>query len=86
MAHVLQGPILAVTFGIVIRDRTLQKLGVQNELIALGLCIVIGFISGIIHGSLYEYSSNDFWLINEMVARLVGYSSIQPTQNLSHPP
>jgi len=65
----LMGPILAVTFGIVIRDRALQKLGIQNELIALGLCIIIGFISGIFHAALYQYSSNDFWLVNEMIAR-----------------
>ena len=64
----MQGPILAATFGMVIRDQSLQKLGVRNELIALGLCISVGFITGILHGTLHQYSDN-FWLTSEMVSR-----------------
>jgi len=64
----MMGPILAATFGMVIRDQSLQKLGVRNELIALGLCISVGFITGILHGTLHQYSDN-FWLTSEMVSR-----------------
>ena len=64
----LQGPILAGTFGTVIRDRELQRLGVKNELIGLLLCLSSGFLFGIIYGSVEHWRSG-FWLTSEMVAR-----------------
>lgn len=63
-----QGPILAGTFGTVIQDRALQRLGVKNELIGLGLCLSFGFLFGIIYG-LTDHWSGQFWLTTEMVAR-----------------
>ena len=37
-----QGPILGGTFGIVIRYRYLWKMGIQNEMIGLLLCLICG--------------------------------------------
>ena len=41
------GPILAGVFGTVVGDKDLTKLGVVHELIALGICIVAGFLLGL---------------------------------------
>ncbi len=38
----LQGPILGGTFGYVIGNRDLARLGLKNELIGLGLCLLFG--------------------------------------------
>lgn len=37
-----QGPIMAGTFGAVIRDRSLRNLGIQTEILGLFLCVFIG--------------------------------------------
>lgn len=49
-----QGPILAVTFGTVIRDRELWTMGLKNELIGLAICFVTGFLGGLVFGSFGE--------------------------------
>jgi uncharacterized hydrophobic protein (TIGR00271 family) len=43
----LMGPILAGVFGTVIGDRKLRNLGIANELLSLGICIVVGFLLGL---------------------------------------
>lgn len=47
----LMGPILGGTFGIVLRYKKLWKPGILNELLGLSICLVAGFIFGIICGS-----------------------------------
>ncbi|XP_057290373.1 uncharacterized protein LOC130613074 isoform X2 [Hydractinia symbiolongicarpus] len=47
----LMGPILGGTFGIVLRYKRLWKPGILNELLGLSICLVAGFIFGIICGS-----------------------------------
>jgi uncharacterized hydrophobic protein (TIGR00271 family) len=44
----LMGPILASTFGSVIKDKKLQYWGLKNELIGIFLCIIVGFVFGLI--------------------------------------
>nr|XP_014289505.1 uncharacterized protein LOC106689162 isoform X1 [Halyomorpha halys] len=45
----LMNPMVAATFGTVISDCRLQKLGIVNGLLGLFLCLIIGFIYGIIN-------------------------------------
>lgn len=44
----LMGPILAGIFGTVIGDPKLRNLGIWNELMSLGICIIVGFVLGLI--------------------------------------
>lgn len=60
---------MAGTFGSVIQDRKLQKIGVLNELIGLGIATAVGFCYGTISTSLTDkYGDND-WPTNEMASR-----------------
>lgn len=60
---------MAGTFGSVIRDKKLQKMGVQNELLGLGIAVLVGFCSGsIICFSTDRYGEND-WPTAEMISR-----------------
>ena len=43
----IMGPILAMTFGTIVQDWPLTTLGVKNELISLGLCVLVGFVVGL---------------------------------------
>ncbi|CAB3367752.1 Hypothetical predicted protein [Cloeon dipterum] len=68
----LMGPILAGVFGIVIRDRQLQRVGVMNELFGLLMCLVIGFVFGLIIISIKPHwpgSPDAPWPTDEMQAR-----------------
>ncbi|XP_046654187.1 uncharacterized protein LOC124344625 isoform X1 [Daphnia pulicaria] len=64
----MMGPILAGTFGTVIQDHNLQRLGVKTELIGLALCLTFGFAFGIVYTSIANWNDG-FWLKDEMVAR-----------------
>ncbi|KAG8234463.1 hypothetical protein J437_LFUL011862, partial [Ladona fulva] len=67
-----QGPILAGTFGIVVHDKQLKKIGVINELIGLAVCILVGFIYGLVIGcssDTYRYSDSTMWPTSEMISR-----------------
>ncbi|GJQ77228.1 hypothetical protein Trydic_g14897 [Trypoxylus dichotomus] len=65
----MMGPVMASTFGKVIRDRTLQKMGVLNELLGLGIATVIGFICGtMICVSTDKYGEIE-WPTTEMISR-----------------
>ncbi|XP_030380462.1 uncharacterized protein LOC115628479 isoform X2 [Scaptodrosophila lebanonensis] len=44
----LMGPIIAAIFGTVIEERTLRRLGMQNELIGILLATVVGFLFGLV--------------------------------------
>lgn len=60
---------MAGTFGTVIGDSKLQKIGVQNEVISLGIATLIGFCYGaIICLTTDRYGSSD-WPTYEMTSR-----------------
>lgn len=42
------GPIIAATFGTVIKDKKLQRFGVTNELLGIALVTAVGFVFGLI--------------------------------------
>nr|CAD7588085.1 unnamed protein product [Timema genevievae] len=61
----LIGPVMAGTFGTVIGDRSLQKMGVLNELFGLGISLVVGFLYGIFMG----LTGQGDWPTMEMTSR-----------------
>nr|CAD7438628.1 unnamed protein product [Timema bartmani] len=61
----VQGPVMAGTFGTVIGDRSLQKMGVLNELFGLGISLVVGFLYGIFMG----LTGQGDWPTMEMTSR-----------------
>lgn len=65
----LMGPILAATFGTVIKDRPLQVMGVINEMIGIFLATSVGFIFGIIVCSLDDRYGVGEGLTNEILSR-----------------
>ena len=76
----IMGPILAGTFGCIIGDVQLRNRGIQHELISLGICILIGFILGIIFCLCgvenYYASSGNQWPTTEMVNRGISRSLV----------
>lgn len=65
----LMGPIIAATFGTVIKDRRLQCLGVTNELIGIFLATFVGFVFGLIICSIDDRYGIGEGLTNEMLSR-----------------
>nr|CAD7203222.1 unnamed protein product [Timema douglasi] len=61
----ISGPVMAGTFGTVIGDRSLQKMGVLNELFGLGISLVVGFLYGILMG----LTGQGDWPTMEMTSR-----------------
>ncbi|ESP03616.1 hypothetical protein LOTGIDRAFT_171267 [Lottia gigantea] len=59
----LMGPILAIVFGSVIKNPSLWKLGLKNELIGLAVCISCGFIFGLLPAGLTMIGTS--WRITE---------------------
>lgn len=57
---------MAGTFGFMIKDRNLQTLGIMNELFGLLLCVVIGYLFGIIVELSNIQWGNGFWPTEEM--------------------
>lgn len=72
----LMGPILAATFGSVIKDKKLQYWGLLNEILGIFLCILVGFVFGIIIcGIDYGFGEKNE-LTPEMVSRTEVHSVI----------
>lgn len=68
----LMGPILAGTFGITIRNSPLRNLGIRSECIGLTLCIICGFIGGLLVGAIQHQGLTgymDEWPTMEMKSR-----------------
>ncbi|XP_014773846.1 uncharacterized protein LOC106871741 [Octopus bimaculoides] len=68
----LMGPILAGTFGTVIQNYSLRNLGLRSESIGLALCIICGFIFGLIIGAIHLQGVTgyiDEWPTMEMKSR-----------------
>ncbi|XP_055546990.1 uncharacterized protein LOC129731198 [Wyeomyia smithii] len=65
----LMGPIIAGIFGTVIKERSLQLMGLKNEMIGISLTISVGFIFGLIVCSLDERYGVGEGITNEMLSR-----------------
>ena len=76
----IMGPILAGIFGCIIGDVQLRNRGIQHELISLGICILIGFLFGLIfcwiEVETYYNGSGSQWPTQEMVSRGNGRSLV----------
>ena len=64
-----QGPVMAGTFGTVIRDHALKKMGVQTELIGLGIATAVGFCCGAFVCLLTDKYGETDWPTIEMISR-----------------
>ena len=62
----LMGPILAITFGTSIKNWAMVRLGLVSEFLALGLCILSGFIVGL---GFAPYGTALNWPTGEMASR-----------------
>ena len=65
----LMGPIIAGIFGTVIKDRSLQALGLKNELIGMLLATLVGFLFGLISCATDDRYSMGEGLTQEMLSR-----------------
>ncbi|KAL8577106.1 hypothetical protein ACOMHN_049795 [Nucella lapillus] len=69
----LMGPILAGTFGTVIKNNALRNLGIRSELLGLGICLICGFLCGLVPASLearsLHWRNADEWPTLEMSSR-----------------
>lgn len=65
----LMGPILAATFGAVIKDQKLQYMGLKNEIIGIFLSIAVGFFFGLVVGGFDARYGNGQGLSQEMLSR-----------------
>ena len=65
----LMGPLLAATFGAVIKDHKLQYWGIKNEIIGIFMCIFVGFVFGLMVCGLDYKIGNENGLPSEMTAR-----------------
>ena len=71
----LMGPILAGVFGSVIGDRRLRNQGIFNELVSLGICIVVGFVLGLMVCPWIEVRVRNRYTQDERV-RLMSHTSL----------
>ncbi|XP_058058095.1 uncharacterized protein LOC131209122 [Anopheles bellator] len=70
----LMGPIISVIFGTVIKERSLQLLGLKNELIGIMLTVTVGFIFGLIVCSIDDRYGVGEGITHEMLARCETHS------------
>lgn len=66
---------MAGTFGRVIQDKLLQKIGVQNELIGLGIATLVGFCYGSVICIVTDKYGVHEWPTYEMISRSEYYSN-----------
>ena len=66
----VMGPILASIFGCVIEDKKLRNMGIKNGLISILICLVLGFVVGILFICFQEsFEQTDKFITAEMVQR-----------------
>ncbi|GFR06482.1 uncharacterized protein TNCT_493201 [Trichonephila clavata] len=65
----IMGPIMAGTFGAVIRDKPLRNLGIKTEIVGLCLCMFIGFTFGLLSEALNAVWGSKEWPNSEMISR-----------------
>ncbi|XP_053673725.1 uncharacterized protein LOC128723985 [Anopheles nili] len=70
----LMGPIIAVIFGTVVKERSLQLIGLKNEIIGIMLTVSVGFIFGLIVCSIDDRYSVGEGITHEMLARCETHS------------
>uniref|UniRef100_A0A182Q8K0 DUF389 domain-containing protein n=1 Tax=Anopheles farauti TaxID=69004 RepID=A0A182Q8K0_9DIPT len=70
----LMGPIIAVIFGTVVKERTLQLIGLKNEIIGIMLTVTVGFIFGLIVCSIDDRYRVGEGITHEMLARCETHS------------
>ena len=51
----MMGPIIALTYGMATRNAALIRLGFRNELISVGITLLMGFAIGIVHGAALSF-------------------------------
>ena len=78
----LMGPILAIVFGMAVRNRKLLRIGVKREIYCLLICVLCGFMFGCIFvvkfnrtRSMLAISSTENWPTTEMSSR-TGWSCL----------
>uniref|UniRef100_T1J323 Uncharacterized protein n=1 Tax=Strigamia maritima TaxID=126957 RepID=T1J323_STRMM len=65
----IMGPIMAWTFGVVIKDKHLQRVGIKSEIIGLCTCLCTGFVFGCVCGPLDKVWGFGFLPTLEMLSR-----------------
>lgn len=60
---------MAFTFGTIISDRKLVKIGIRSEIIGLSISILFGFIFGLLVGCTQSPWGYGDWPTDEMKAR-----------------
>ena len=60
---------MAGTFGTMIRDRNLQKIGILNELFGLFVCVTVGFVFGLVVAVTSTHWGNKAWPTELMLLR-----------------
>uniref|UniRef100_A0A1I8P3K7 DUF389 domain-containing protein n=1 Tax=Stomoxys calcitrans TaxID=35570 RepID=A0A1I8P3K7_STOCA len=72
----LMGPIIATIFGTVIKDKSLFRLGLTNELFGICSAVLVGFVFGIVVATTDERYSVGEGLTNEILSRCELHSLI----------
>ncbi|XP_058120794.1 uncharacterized protein LOC131282381 [Anopheles ziemanni] len=70
----LMGPIIAIIFGTVVKERQLQLIGLKNEIIGIMLTVTVGFVFGLIVCSIDDRYSVGEGITHEMLARCETHS------------
>ncbi|KAI1295681.1 Uncharacterized protein HDE_05382 [Halotydeus destructor] len=66
----LMGPVMAMTFGTIIRNKELRDMGIRNAVIGFGICIVFGYFFGLLCLNFtQDWNPNSMWPTPEMQAR-----------------
>lgn len=72
----LMGPILASTFGTIIKDHKLQFWGLRNEIVGVLLCVVVGYFFGVTVCLMNYISGVEIRPTKEMLSRCTWHSVI----------
>ncbi|XP_045464846.1 uncharacterized protein LOC123674056 [Harmonia axyridis] len=65
----MMGPVMAATFGYVIRNTNLKSIGVKNALLGLGVATLVGFCYGTITCIITDKYGNQEWPTYEITSR-----------------
>lgn len=72
MIEPVMGTVMAITFGMIVHDKALAKLGLINLFIVLLICIIIGFLYGLVFfvwSREWDPPPNGIWPTEEMEVR-----------------
>lgn len=65
----LMGPVMSITFGVIIADRNLQWVGLQSLVVGMLLSCLFGFVFGLILGTTDMPWGFGDWPTEEMKSR-----------------